>query len=174
MTVTGNRTSPGATQANCMPQIQSPCPGGDGGQGGGIANFGTLTIDDSAITANSTGAGASGKRGSPGFVGGSFGGTAGTSGSGGNGGGIDNFQTLTITNSTIAGNTTGAGATVRMGETQRAATTPASRTSAGFPAPAATWLEGRDLQRIRSSALDLGQHDQRQRDRIGRGRRQRR
>ena len=109
--VTGNRTGSGATQTNCTPQIQSPCPGGDGGQGGGIANFGTTTITNSAVTANSTGSGASGKHGSPGFVGGSFGGEAGTSGSGGNGGGIDNFQTLTIANSTIAGNTTGAGAT---------------------------------------------------------------
>ena len=59
--VTGNRTSPGATQTNCVPQIQSPCPGGNGGDGGGIANFGTTTIANSAITANSTGAGASGK-----------------------------------------------------------------------------------------------------------------
>jgi CSLREA domain-containing protein len=108
--VTGNRTAPGATNNQCTPAPQFPCPGGDGGQGGGIANFGTLTIDNSAITANSTGSGASGKHGSDGFATGSFGGTAGTSGSGGNGGGIDNFQTLTITNSTIAGNATGAGA----------------------------------------------------------------
>jgi CSLREA domain-containing protein len=106
--VTGNRTSPGATQTNCMPQIQSPCPGGDGGQGGGIANFGTTTITDSAVTANSTGAGAPGKPGVQSSV--FFGGEAGTSGSGGPGGGIVNFQTLTIANSTIAGNTTGAGA----------------------------------------------------------------
>jgi CSLREA domain-containing protein len=108
--VTGNRTAPGATNNQCTPAPQFPCPGGDGGQGGGIANFGTLTIDNSAITANSTGSGASGKHGSDGFATGSFGGTAGTSGSGGNGGGIDNFQTLTITNSTISGNATGAGA----------------------------------------------------------------
>jgi CSLREA domain-containing protein len=105
--VTGNRTSPGATQVNCTPQIQSPCPGGAGGDGGGIANFGTTTIANSAITANSTGLGASGKPGVQSSV--AFGGEAGTSGSGGRGGGIANFQTLTITNSTIAGNTTGAG-----------------------------------------------------------------
>ena len=108
--VTGNRTAAGATNDQCTPAPQFPCPGGDGGQGGGIANFGTLTIDNSAITANSTGSGASGKHGSDGSATGSFGGTAGISGSGGNGGGIDNFQTLTITNSTIAGNATGAGA----------------------------------------------------------------
>ena len=105
--VTGNRTSPRATQTNCVPQIQSPCPGGNGGDGGGIANFGTTTIANAAITANSTGAGASGKPGVQSSV--AFGGEAGTSGSGGRGGGIANFQTLTITNSTIAGNTTGAG-----------------------------------------------------------------
>jgi len=106
--VTGNRTSPGATQTNCAPQIQSPCPGGDGGDGGGIANLGTTTIANSAITANSTGSGASGKPGVQSSV--AFGGEAGNSGSGGRGGGIANFSTLTITNSTIAGNVTGAGA----------------------------------------------------------------
>lgn len=131
--VTGNRTAPGATQANCTPQIQSPCAGGDGGQGGGIANFGTLTIDDSSITANSTGSGASGKRGSPGFVGGSFGGEAGTSGSGGNGGGIENFQTLTITNSTIAGNTTGAGATGADGGNATSGNNPRVANPGGIP-----------------------------------------
>src|SRR5581483_4145452 len=41
---------------------------------------------------------------------GSPGGPGGVSGDGGRGGGIANFQTLTITNSTIAGNTTGSGA----------------------------------------------------------------
>ena len=106
--VTGNRTAPGDTQTICMPQIQSPCAGGDGGAGGGIANFGTTTIADSSIIANSTGSGASGKPGVNSSV--SFGGEAGASGSGGSGGGIVNFQTLTVTNSTIAGNTTGAGA----------------------------------------------------------------
>jgi CSLREA domain-containing protein len=108
VTVTGNRTSPGAPQANCMPQGLAPCPGGDGGDGGGIANFGTTTIANSLVTANSTGSGGSGKPGAQNNV--FFGGPAGTSGSGGRGGGIVNFATLTITNSTIAGNTTGAGA----------------------------------------------------------------
>ncbi|HET6869922.1 MAG TPA: choice-of-anchor Q domain-containing protein [Solirubrobacteraceae bacterium] len=108
--VTNNRTGPGATNMNCTPQIQSPCPGGDGGDGGGISNFGTTTITDSMITANSTGVGASGKPGAQSSV--FFGGQAGTSGSGGTGGGIVNFafSTLTIVDSTIAGNTTGPGA----------------------------------------------------------------
>jgi hypothetical protein len=109
--VTGNRTSSGATADICT-QIEDGCPGGNGGDGGGINNAGTLTIADSAITANSTGSGASGTRGAVGSPAapGSPGGPGGTSGDGGRGGGIANFQTLTITNSTIAGNTTGSGA----------------------------------------------------------------
>jgi CSLREA domain-containing protein len=109
--VTGNRTSPGATSNLCT-QIEGGCPGGNGGDGGGIDNAGTLTIADSAITANSTGSGAAGTRGDVGspVAPGSAGGPGGTSGDGGRGGGIANFQTLTITNSTIAGNTTGNGA----------------------------------------------------------------
>jgi hypothetical protein len=109
--VTGNRTSPGATSALCT-QIEGGCPGGNGGDGGGIDNAGTLTIGNSAITANSTGSGAAGTRGDIGSPSapGSPGGPGGTSGDGGRGGGIANFQTLTITNSTIAGNTTGTGA----------------------------------------------------------------
>jgi hypothetical protein len=109
--VTGNRTSPGATSDLCT-QIEGGCPGGNGGDGGGIDNAGTLTIADSAITANSTGSGAAGTRGDVGSATapGSPGGPGGVSGDGGRGGGIANFQTLTITNSTIAGNTTGSGA----------------------------------------------------------------
>jgi hypothetical protein len=106
VTVTGNHTGAGATQARCTTAPQFFCPGGNGGDGGGISNFGTLTIADSAITANSTGPGASGKKGAQGNT---FGGAGSNSGSGGRGGGIVNFQTLTITNSTIADNTTGAG-----------------------------------------------------------------
>ncbi len=109
--VTANRTSPGATTANCM-QVNVGCTGGTGGPGGGIANAGTLTIANSAITANSTGAGSAGTRGPNGspVSPGSAGSPGGPSGSGGGGGGIVNFGNLTITNSTIAGNTTGAGA----------------------------------------------------------------
>lgn len=131
--VTGNRTSPGANQANCVPQLGSPCTGGDGGQGGGIANFGTLTIDDSAITANSTGSGASGERGPDGFAFGTSGGTGGTSGSGGNGGGIDNFSTLTMTNSTIAGNATGAGARGADGGDATSGSNPRHANAGGIP-----------------------------------------
>ena len=109
--VTGNRTSPGGTDTSCT-NVTGGCTGGNGGDGAGINNDGTLTIANSAITANFTGAGAPGTRGNNGSPAdpGSAGGPGGTSGSGGDGGAIRNFQTLTITNSTIAGNTTGAGA----------------------------------------------------------------
>lgn len=109
--VTGNHTSGGSTSTDCT-NVTGGCQGGNGGDGGGIANNGTLTIANSAITANSTGAGASGTRGNNGSPAapGSQGGPGGVSGTGGQGAGIVNFQTLTITNSTIAGNTTGAGA----------------------------------------------------------------
>jgi hypothetical protein len=105
MIVSGNRTSGGAINGQC--QAANPaggCGGGNGGDGAGISNSttGTLTITDSTITGNTTGAGAAADHGGPGQ-------SPGISGRGGNGGGISNAGTLTITNSTIAGNTTGAG-----------------------------------------------------------------
>lgn len=65
--------------------------GGNGEAGGGIRNSGSLTITNSAITSNTTGAGGSG------------------GGNGGNGGGIYNDNSMTIINSTISHNTTGDG-----------------------------------------------------------------
>lgn len=103
--VSGNHTSAGAVNGQCIAANPTGgCGGGNGGDGAGISNgkTGTLTITASTITSNTTGAGAAGDHGpadqSPG-----------TSGSGGNGGGISNAGTLTITNSTISDNTTGAG-----------------------------------------------------------------
>lgn len=100
--VTGNRTSPGDLGPQCT--RGTGCAGGDGGDGGGISNSrtGTLTIANSTISGNSTGAGAAGEPGPPGQP-------SGRSGNGGNGGGISNAGTLAITNSTITGNTTGVG-----------------------------------------------------------------
>ena len=100
--VTGNRTSPGAIGPEC--NRGTGCAGGNGGDGGGISNSktGTLTIANSTISGNATGAGAAGEPGPPDQ-------SDGNSGSGGSGGGISNSGTLTITNSAIAGNTTGAG-----------------------------------------------------------------
>jgi len=103
--VSGNRTAAGAVNGQCLSAHPTGgCGGGNGGDGAGISNSstGTLTITDSTITENTTGAGAAGDHGPPDQ-------SPGTSGSGGNGGGISNAGTLTITNSTIAGNTTGGG-----------------------------------------------------------------
>jgi CSLREA domain-containing protein len=68
--------------------------GGAGGDGGGIANFGTLTLTDVSLTANSTGAGGAGV---------SFG------GAGGAGGAVYNAGTLTMTGCVVNGNSTGLG-----------------------------------------------------------------
>jgi CSLREA domain-containing protein len=73
----------------------------NGGEGGGIENLATLTLNGVTVTANATDDG----RTSPlCFAGGCSG------GSGGQGGGIWNAGTLTIDNSTISDNTTGSGA----------------------------------------------------------------
>jgi uncharacterized repeat protein (TIGR01451 family) len=73
--VSGNRTGDGGSS-------------GFGGNGGGIFSTGTLTVTNSTISGNQTGASA---------------------GFGGSGGGIFGSGTLTVTNSTISGNQTGAG-----------------------------------------------------------------
>jgi CSLREA domain-containing protein/fimbrial isopeptide formation D2 family protein len=107
--------------------------GGQGGLGGGIYNAGTLTLTNSTLSGNQTGAGgaagaggaggapgaggaggapgtggAGGNTGAPGDAGTVTGatGAAGAAGLGGNGGGIagSNTSVLTVTNSTISGN----------------------------------------------------------------------
>jgi CSLREA domain-containing protein len=84
LTVTNGRT-PDGTPANF---------GSNGGDGGGIANFGTLTLTDVTVTANATGVGGAGNNGG---------------GDGGGGGGVFNQGTLTMTSCVISGNTTGRG-----------------------------------------------------------------
>jgi CSLREA domain-containing protein len=86
LTVTNGRT-PDGTPANFA---------GNGGDGGGVANFGTLTLTGVTVTANATGAGGAGI---------SFGGR------GGNGGGVFNStsSTLTLTDCIVSGNSAGAG-----------------------------------------------------------------
>ena len=123
VTVSGNHTAGGAAGSYALPTLCiGGCPavagpdGGDGGQGAGIYNEtgATLTVTDSNISNNQTGAG------SPGGAGVSGSGTAaspgqdgGAGGDGGEGAGIYNETgaTLTIKNSTISGNSTGAGGT---------------------------------------------------------------
>jgi hypothetical protein len=126
VTVSGNRTAAGAPGSyepqhiciNCL--VVPSLDGGNGGSGGGIYNAAnaTLTITNSTITGNQTGAGAAGTEGfagtgtnaGPGIDGGA-------GGDGGYGAGIYNAAnaTLTITNSTVSNNTTGAGGTAGPG-----------------------------------------------------------
>ncbi len=77
-----------------------------GGSGGGIQNWGPLTITDSVIAGNTSGAGAPGTDATATT-------SAGRGGLGGFGGGISSYSfspvALTITNSWITGNATGGG-----------------------------------------------------------------
>jgi hypothetical protein len=90
--------------------------GGDGGNGGGIASTGPLTITNSTISANQSGAGAGGGNGSAATATNDNGGAGGWGGYGGAGGGVfvDNAS-LTVTGSTVSGNQTGNGATPGVG-----------------------------------------------------------
>ncbi len=86
--------------------------GGAGGAGGGIANDGgSLAIAGSTIRGNAGGAGAAGGTGggNP-AIGGGFGGIGGAGGSGSDGGGVWSAGgSVSVTNSTLASNTTGDG-----------------------------------------------------------------
>jgi CSLREA domain-containing protein len=95
--------------------------GGSGGNGGGLALDGPLTLSQSTISANTSGAGGhggsgqGGTGGAAGAGGGGKGGAGGTStggggGSGGDGGGIYHTGTLTSVDVTVTGNVTGTGA----------------------------------------------------------------
>ncbi len=85
--------------------------GGFGGFGGGIINAptGSVTVDQSTITANAAGAGGNGGAGSSATDAAGPGGFAGDPEPGGSGGGIANEGTLVITSSTLSGNGTGGG-----------------------------------------------------------------
>jgi hypothetical protein len=88
------------------------CAGGSaayGGDGGGIYNGGTLTVVDSTIADNNAGSGGDGADATHGVGASGDGANGGSAGAGGLGGGIANFGTLTVTNSTITGNSAGSG-----------------------------------------------------------------
>ena len=84
--------------------------GGDGGAGGGIFNTGTLTVINSTLSGNSTGAGGQGGAGGDNNDFGGIGGLGGDGGYGGSGGGIANQgDTGTLTFTTVTTNTCGTG-----------------------------------------------------------------
>ncbi len=121
--ISGNQTgagSPGGVGVSGSGTASSPGQdggvGGDGGEGAGIYNDtgAMLTITNSTISGNSTGAGGAGGDGTDATENNTDGGHGGSGGSGGNAAGIANYGTLTMTASTLAVNVAGAGGTSGM------------------------------------------------------------
>ncbi len=90
----GNNTIDFSGDGGGVVYINFPLPelGGDGGNGGGICNLGTLKMNNSTVTGNSAGAGQEGYGG----------------GNGGSGGGIYNAGNLTLSHCTVSDNSSGA------------------------------------------------------------------
>jgi uncharacterized repeat protein (TIGR01451 family) len=108
---TGSGTS-GTSESTSIPgnnQTESVGGGGNGGNGGGLSNAGSLTLTNDVFAGNTTGSGGTGgndtvtNAGSDDII------SIGVGGNGGSGGGIYNAGTLTLTDDTASGNTTGAG-----------------------------------------------------------------
>ncbi len=119
--VSDNHTAAGVGPTNAFCSRLAGCEGqsaGDGGTGGGIVSQGMLTITGSTITDNSAGQGGNGTGGQTSATGGP-GENGGDGGNGGVGGGIFNGadDTLTISDSTISGNSAGAGGNAGGGST---------------------------------------------------------
>jgi hypothetical protein len=116
-TITGNVAGKGGSAGAGSDSLISPGSGGNaglsgvGGSGGGIENFGTLTLVGSTVSGNKTGVGGNGATGGAGFGGSN--GFSSFSSSGGHGGGVfsEGSPTLTASNDTIANNTASAGGT---------------------------------------------------------------
>jgi hypothetical protein len=117
--VVGNNASAGTHPTGfffffCSPNCAAAAgeSAGNGGWGGGIDNTGTLTITDSTITNNSAGQGGDGTDATAGEGSGvGAGANGGSGGGGGSAGGIYNESgaRLTISDSTISGNSAGRG-----------------------------------------------------------------
>jgi CSLREA domain-containing protein len=108
VTIIGGRAPAGP--AGKEAKTGAPTIGGGGGEGeggGGILDLGTLTLADSVVTDNSTGAG--GKGGDAHGEAGGAEGIGGAGGAGGAGGGIQAAGPLTIEDSSVIANSTGAG-----------------------------------------------------------------
>jgi len=115
LTIENGNAGPGSNSANGDVSITASNgtadadSGSNGGNGGGIANSGTLTLKNDTVTASTSGSGGNGGSGTISISGASETVVSGDGGNGGDGGGIYNTGTLTLTGSTISGNTTGAG-----------------------------------------------------------------
>lgn len=108
VTISGGLSPPGS--AGKEAKTGAPAIGEGGGEGeggGGILDLGTLTLADSVVSDNSTGAGGSG--GDAHGEGGPAEGIGGAGGAGGAGGGIEATGPLTIEDSSISANSTGDG-----------------------------------------------------------------
>lgn len=109
--VANNATGPGGNGGQGSDGNGSGSGGGNGGAsaeaggGGGINNTGSLTVRDSTISGNRTGAGGTGGSGGAGVA--ATGGGAGSGASGGFGGAIESTTGIVVQNSTITGNATG-------------------------------------------------------------------
>ncbi|MFL5824295.1 MAG: choice-of-anchor Q domain-containing protein [Solirubrobacteraceae bacterium] len=110
LTVTGGHAMDG-TKGTTGSAGTAMVSGGDGGggvageNGGGIENFGTLTLNDVVVTGNHAGnGGVGGDGGQGGDSVSSRGGNGGQGGSGGSGGGIYNEGGLTVIDSTVSSN----------------------------------------------------------------------
>jgi CSLREA domain-containing protein len=111
--ITGGRTPNGSSS---VPAVGTGAAGNPAADGGGIANAGTLTVQDSEISGNATGKGGNGGSGT-GANGIGAAGTAGSAGfgglggAGGRGGGIFSSGGLTVLRTRITDNATGDGGT---------------------------------------------------------------
>jgi CSLREA domain-containing protein len=121
VTITGGRTLNGANASKVVKSVDPAIgeAGGAGEGGAGIFDLGTLTLTESLVSANTTGAGGNG-----GLAVGELGGRAfgGHGGHGGDGGGIAAVGPLTILGSTITANSTGAGGNGGSGDGGKATT----------------------------------------------------
>jgi hypothetical protein len=85
--------------------------GGDGGDGGGIFNAGSLVLTDDAISSNSTGSGGNGPSAYTATIVGNNDTVFQGAGDGGDGGGLYNTGTVVLAGDTFADNSTGSGGT---------------------------------------------------------------
>ena len=106
LTITGGRAPDGTPGVNATNSSGEGLPGGNGGDGGGIYNLGSLTLSNDTISNNAAGVGGNGGYGYPTLAGVTPGGNGGV---GGNGGGIYSLGSLTLSGDIIVKNAAGFG-----------------------------------------------------------------